>query len=159
MFNNVFRKSCRIWDNVEKYGAVREATNDVTVWSIRVACWISKTTCMHASTRMHTLTRSGTSTRAYTHIQICKTLLFHGNSGYVNAPQCHVIVHCLILIVADFLQMACCIIPYIIYWTMHGLIMAEWSAETGYLQVILLFLLTVLLHICIWSINNGNEML
>jgi hypothetical protein len=71
-----FRKSCRLWDNVEKYSGNRGATNDVTIWRIRVACWISKTTCTHA--RAHT--------------QICNTYwLFHGSSGYVNAPQYYVI--------------------------------------------------------------------
>jgi hypothetical protein len=48
-FSNFFsRKSCRLWDNVEKYGGARGATNDVTTWRIGVACWISKATCTHA---------------------------------------------------------------------------------------------------------------
>ena len=53
MFNNFFfpRKSCRLWDNVEKYGAARQAT-DVTIRRIRVARWISKAT--RARTRVHT---------------------------------------------------------------------------------------------------------
>ena len=33
---------------LKKYGRARGATNDVTIWRIRVACWISKTTCTHA---------------------------------------------------------------------------------------------------------------
>jgi hypothetical protein len=28
MFNNFFRKSCHLWDNVEKYGRARQATDD-----------------------------------------------------------------------------------------------------------------------------------
>ena len=28
------RKSCRLWDNVNKYGGAREATNDITKWRI-----------------------------------------------------------------------------------------------------------------------------
>jgi hypothetical protein len=47
------RKSCRLWDNVEKYGGARETTNDVTIWRIRVACWISKATCTHARACTH----------------------------------------------------------------------------------------------------------
>jgi hypothetical protein len=38
------------YENVEKYGGARGATNDVTIWRIHVACWISKATC----TRTHT---------------------------------------------------------------------------------------------------------
>jgi hypothetical protein len=28
VFNKIFRKSCKIWDNVEKHGRAREATDD-----------------------------------------------------------------------------------------------------------------------------------
>jgi hypothetical protein len=46
MFNNIFfRKSCRLRDTVEKYGGAKGSINDVTIWRIRVACWISKATC------------------------------------------------------------------------------------------------------------------
>jgi hypothetical protein len=49
MFNNFFsRKSDRLWDNVEKYSGDLGATNDVTIWLIRVACSISKATCTYA---------------------------------------------------------------------------------------------------------------
>ena len=44
MFFFFFRKPCRLWDNVEKPGGAREATNYVTIWRIHVACWISKAT-------------------------------------------------------------------------------------------------------------------
>ena len=52
-----------------------EATNEITIWRIRVACWIRKTTRTHARTRMHTPTLPGThkharkhpSTRKHTH--------------------------------------------------------------------------------------------
>ena len=37
------RKSRRLWD-VEKCSGVKGATNDVTTWRIRVACWIRKAT-------------------------------------------------------------------------------------------------------------------
>ena len=45
IFNNVFfRKLYRLWDNVEKYSGDLGATNDVTTWRIRIACWINKAT-------------------------------------------------------------------------------------------------------------------
>ena len=57
MFNNFFpRISCRIWDDVEKYGDVREATNDNAVWLMRFARRISKATRAqaHNHVRAHT---------------------------------------------------------------------------------------------------------
>jgi hypothetical protein len=86
MSNNVFGKSCRLGDNVEKCGGARGATNDVTVWRMRVACWISKATRTHAHARpglrstIHTMhARSNTDKRVI-------FLVFHGNNGFANAP-------------------------------------------------------------------------
>ena len=72
-----FRKSCRLWDNVEKSGGVRGASNDATVWPIRVACWISKATCTHAHAQAHALGHTHghklTHTHTHTRTQICNT--------------------------------------------------------------------------------------
>jgi len=35
-----FRKSCRLWDNVEKYGRDGQVTDDNKIWCMRLACWI-----------------------------------------------------------------------------------------------------------------------
>jgi hypothetical protein len=44
MFNKFFlRKSCRLRDNVEKYGIARQAIDDSKMRRVRVACLISKT--------------------------------------------------------------------------------------------------------------------
>jgi hypothetical protein len=48
MFNNFFRKSCRLWDNVEKYGTVRQATDNNIIRCLRFACWITKATDTHS---------------------------------------------------------------------------------------------------------------
>ena len=37
-----FWKSCCLWDNVEKYGRARQATNDTTMWPMLFPCWITK---------------------------------------------------------------------------------------------------------------------
>ena len=50
MFSDVFQKSCLLW-YVEKCGGARGATNYVTIWRIRVACWINKAT--HAQALTH----------------------------------------------------------------------------------------------------------
>ena len=43
MFSNFFfRKSCRLWNNVEKYCGAGKATD--TIWRMRVACWVPKAT-------------------------------------------------------------------------------------------------------------------
>jgi hypothetical protein len=51
-----FRKSHRLWDNVEKYDWDRSTTNDVTIWRIRFACWISKAMCTSAHAHVHART-------------------------------------------------------------------------------------------------------
>ena len=51
MFNNLFffiRKSCRLWDNVEKYGRARQATDDNIIRRMRIACCIPKATDTHS---------------------------------------------------------------------------------------------------------------
>ena len=41
MFRNSFRISRRLWDNVEKCGRAREATDDNIIRRMRCACWIT----------------------------------------------------------------------------------------------------------------------
>ena len=41
------RKSCRIWDNVKKYGRARQSADDITIGRMRIACWITKATDTH----------------------------------------------------------------------------------------------------------------
>jgi hypothetical protein len=84
MYNNFFfRKSSRLWDNVDKYDGARGVTNDVTIWRIRVVCWISKATRTHARayTQMcniccfstPTMIRDGAAVLRYTYI-VCFVL-------------------------------------------------------------------------------------
>jgi hypothetical protein len=46
MFNNFFffRKSCRLWDNVEKYGTARQYTDGNIIRRMRFVCWTTKAT-------------------------------------------------------------------------------------------------------------------
>jgi hypothetical protein len=46
--SNFFRKSCRLLDNVEKYGAARQATGDNTIRGMCFACWITEATDTHS---------------------------------------------------------------------------------------------------------------
>ena len=59
---------------MKKCGRDRQHTNDKIIWPMSIACWIAKTAA---------------------HIKNMKyLLLFHGNSGYGNAPHCYVYVVC-----------------------------------------------------------------
>jgi len=38
--SNFFRKSCRLWGNVENHGRAGQATDDSTIRRMRFACWL-----------------------------------------------------------------------------------------------------------------------
>jgi hypothetical protein len=42
------RKSCRLWDNVEKYVRARQVTDDNIIQGMHFACWITKATDTHS---------------------------------------------------------------------------------------------------------------
>jgi len=44
MFNNVFQKSCRVWDNMGKYCTAGQ----VAIWRVRIACCIPEATNKHS---------------------------------------------------------------------------------------------------------------
>ena len=72
MSNNFFSENRAVYDNVKKCGGARGATNDVTIWRTRVACWIRKATCTHAHVHAQ---RPGTNMHARTHSQKCVILI------------------------------------------------------------------------------------
>ena len=78
MFNNFFffRKSCPLWDNVERYCRAGQASYDNIIRRMRIGCCIPKAT----NTLSGHLIRS-----------------FRCNNGCRNAPQCYVI-SCLVII-------------------------------------------------------------
>jgi hypothetical protein len=56
MFNNFyFRKSCRLWDNVEKHRRAGHATDAYMTHAL--TCWITKAAHTHAHTHTHTHTK------------------------------------------------------------------------------------------------------
>ena len=74
---SVFKKSCRLWDNVEKYGRARQTTDESIIRRMRFVCWISK---------------------AKNTLSEYVLLLFHGSSGYANAPQCYFYAYIVLLL-------------------------------------------------------------
>ena len=54
MVNNFFFENRAVFEIMsKKCSGSREVTIDVTIWRIRVACWISKATRMHAHAHAH----------------------------------------------------------------------------------------------------------
>jgi hypothetical protein len=81
-----FRKSCRLWDNIEKCGGARQAA---ATRRMRVARWISKDTRVQVHLRARVPTPACAHPRAHT--QKYEILLLHCNNGLLNASQCYVI--------------------------------------------------------------------
>jgi hypothetical protein len=49
IFNKFFsRKSCRLWDKVEKYGTARQTADNNIIRRMRIACWITEATDTHS---------------------------------------------------------------------------------------------------------------
>jgi hypothetical protein len=48
MFNKFFPKILPLWDNAEKYGRARQATDDNTIRRMRFEWWITKATDGHS---------------------------------------------------------------------------------------------------------------
>ena len=85
--------SCRLWDNVEKFGEAREAA-DETLWRMRVACWVNSTTRAHVNAHTHALRHHHTHARAHT--EICNTCSFStATMGTRMRLHITVYVHCL----------------------------------------------------------------
>jgi hypothetical protein len=48
MFSEFSQKSCRLWDNVEKHGTARQATDVNIIQRMRFACWMTKAADTHS---------------------------------------------------------------------------------------------------------------
>ena len=94
-FSNIFRKSCCLWDNVEKYGGARGSTNDVIVGRIWVACWISKATCTHEHIHAYAPVHTHACTRAHKYVIF---IALPRQQWFANAPQYYVIRALLVLL-------------------------------------------------------------
>jgi hypothetical protein len=44
----IYLNSCRLWDNAEKSGTARRATDSNIVRRMRISCWITKATDTHS---------------------------------------------------------------------------------------------------------------
>jgi hypothetical protein len=48
MVKNVFRKSCRLWDNVENFDTARQAADYSLIQRMRIVCWVPRATNTHS---------------------------------------------------------------------------------------------------------------
>jgi hypothetical protein len=73
-----FGKPFRLWDNVEKYGRARQATDDNIIGRMRFLCWINKATdtqskyvMLIAFPRQQWLRESASTSGLYVHCPSC----------------------------------------------------------------------------------------
>ena len=79
MFNNFFpRKSCRLWDNVEKHGTARRATDDSITRRMRFACWITKATDTQSEYAIHCFSTATMVTRKLLNVTL-----------HIECPSCY----------------------------------------------------------------------
>jgi hypothetical protein len=79
VFSIFFRKSCRLWDNVEKYSGARGRT------------WQYGGALRAGLVRLHARKHSPAPVLPPTHTHKDVILLFHDNNGFVNTTNCYVI--------------------------------------------------------------------
>ena len=84
-------KHCAV-NEMSKNVAETGATNDITIWRIRLACWISEATRVHAHARVHAPRHPLARTRARAYGQIY-LILFHGNNDSKTRLSVALYVH------------------------------------------------------------------
>jgi hypothetical protein len=129
MFSAIFPKIAPLWDNTEKCDGDRGATNDVTIWRVRIACWISKAACTHVHACIH---RPVSNTYCFS----TATVIF------ANAPHCYVVIQeqksFLSLISPGFYEaLVCCVFHSV---TTSGVSDASQNRRRSWLLI--LFLMT-----------------
>ena len=92
------KKSYPLWDKVEEF--CRAGRPQMTIWRMRIACWIPKAT--------------------NTHSEYVMLLIFHCNNGYTNAPQyCVILTISVVFIIVPFIAfLHGCSDPHIL-WTIN----------------------------------------
>ena len=83
MFNNFFSQNRAVYEIMSKNLVVPEATNDVTLWRIRVACRISKIIRTYARTQVcntYYFSRATDSQKRLMSYSFCR-LLYSANSS------------------------------------------------------------------------------
>jgi hypothetical protein len=85
--NFLFRKSCNLWDNMEKYCGTRQAPGDNIIRHRKDAICMPDGRSKRTDTRARARARTHTRTHSHNHY----FLLFHSNSGYASGPHRYII--------------------------------------------------------------------
>jgi hypothetical protein len=95
-----FRKSCRLWHNVEKYGTARQGTDDNIIRRMRFACWIIEATDTHSEYVTHCFPRQQWLRERPSFLRLCVRCLYSffstfdlNNFLHINVTQSVVKVH------------------------------------------------------------------
>ena len=115
MLSNFFFRKSLFVRYVEKYGRARGAATDVTLWRIRVACWISKATCTRPRARTRARARTHTHTHTHTHIRniffcFSMTTMIHESASMLRYTTLSCV--CVCVCVFAFVAPLCHILSY-----------------------------------------------
>ena len=86
MFKNIFPENRTVCDIMAKnVVGDRGATNDVTIWHIRIACWFSKVICTYAHAHAHAPGYQHARTRKHAHTdQFVIFIAFYDKYSFVK---------------------------------------------------------------------------
>jgi hypothetical protein len=87
-----FLKSCRLWDNMERYGTARQATDDNITRLMRFACWVTKDTDTHAEYLIIIIAFHTATMVTRTLLNITLYLYVHLGSDRLRSSGSHIIV-------------------------------------------------------------------
>jgi hypothetical protein len=92
----ILQKLCHCWDNVEKYGTARHATDDNIIWLMHFACWKTKASAIHSEYVIligfpyHQWLREHTPLHLYVHCLPCWIRFSHSLKGTdIHACSCN----------------------------------------------------------------------
>jgi hypothetical protein len=100
-----FPKVVPLWDNVEKYGTARKATDGNIIWRIHFACWINKATDTHSESvtlipfpRKQSLRERASSLPLYVRCMSCWALFWckkrcYGQMGHICKFNIRIATH------------------------------------------------------------------
>ena len=95
-----FSENCVIYETMsKKRGGIREVTNYITIWCIRIAHWISKATCAHA--HAHAYAPRHLHARTCVHTKICNLIAFP-QQRFANTPQHYVTCKLAVLLLSFY---------------------------------------------------------
>ena len=101
-----FRKSCRLWDNVEKHDTTGLAIDDI-IQPMLIACWITNAKNTHSEWVIHCFSTANMFTRRRPNISFIRTLpiLFSNRTDLIQySPALHFRIFKLFLICFPYCQ-------------------------------------------------------